>query len=132
VGVYKAGIFFAIFGALYGTFEVYARTVYEPFRALWPSRNWEYRRLRFWNTMYCGLGGLLILWTGMRTVTLASIVSPFSGVLGCGLWCLAMVAVDVMQLPAAYRMGRALRVATLLSGVIMAVAGAYVTAMSWQ
>jgi len=131
VGVYKAGIFFAIFGAVYGTFEVYARTLYEPCKALWPGRRWDYQRLRLWNTLYCGLGGLAILWTGMRTVTLASIVSPFSGVLGCGLWCLAMVVVD-RRLPAAYRMGGAMRVATLLAGLGMAVVGGYVTWMSWR
>lgn len=131
VSVYKAGIFFAMFGAIYGTFEVYARTVYEPLRALWPRRSWDYGKVRLWNTLYCGIGGLLILWTGLRTVTLASIVSPFSGVMGCGLWCLAMVAVD-RSLPPPYRMGRVLRVATLLAGIFMALVGGYVTAMTWS
>ena len=132
VNVYKAGVFFAILGALYGTFEVYARTVYEPLRAIWPERSWEYRRVRLFNSLFCGIGGLLIMTLGLGTVTLASIVSPFSGVLGCGVWCLAMVAVDRTQLPAAYRMGSGLRAATLVAGVVMAVAGAYTTAMSWR
>jgi Mn2+/Fe2+ NRAMP family transporter len=131
VGVYKAGIFFAIFGALYGTFEVYARTLYEPLKALWPRRAWKFERIRLWNTSYCGLGGLVILWTGMHTVTLASVISPFSGVLGCGLWCLAMVAVD-RHLPLPYRMGTALRMATLIAGLGMALTGGYVTWMSWR
>jgi hypothetical protein len=126
VSLYKAGIFFAIFGALYGTFEVYARTLFEPLTALWPARSFRYERLRLWNTLYCGLGGLAILWTGARTVTLASIVSPFSGVLGCGLWCLAMLVVDG-RLPAPYQMPRALRVATWLAGLGMAAVGGYVT-----
>ena len=56
VHVYKAGIFFAMLGAVYGCFEVYARTLFEPVRALWPHREWSLPRLRFWNTLYCGLG----------------------------------------------------------------------------
>jgi Mn2+/Fe2+ NRAMP family transporter len=132
VNVYKAGVFFAILGALYGTFEVYARTAYEPLRALWPKRTWDYRRVRLVNSLFCGIGGLLIMTLNLGTVTLASIVSPFSGVLGCGLWCLAMVAVDRTQLPAPYRMGAGLRVATLAAGIVMAVAGAYTTVMSWR
>jgi hypothetical protein len=42
-----------------------------------------------------------------------------------------MVVVD-RRLPAAYRMGGALRVATLLAGLGMAVVGGYVTWMSWR
>jgi hypothetical protein len=131
VALYKAAIFFAMLGALYGTFEVYARTVFEPLTALWPRRVWDFNRVRLWNTLFCGVGGLVILWIGLDTVTLASIIAPFSGVFGCGLWCLAMVVVDRMQMPAAYRMGRGLRAATLGAGIVMAVAGGYVTLTSW-
>jgi hypothetical protein len=106
VHVYKAGMFFAMLGAVYGCFEVYARSLFEPVRALWPSATLDLKRLRLWNTLYCGVGGLLILWTGLQTVKIVTIVSPFSGVLGCGLWCLAMLVVDRMQMPKAYRMGR--------------------------
>jgi hypothetical protein len=131
VHVYKAGIFFAMLGAVYGCFEVYARTLFEPARALWPSRPWSLPRLRMWNTLYCGLGGLLILWTGLRTVTVVTIVSPLTGVLGCGLWCLAMLWVDRAQMPGAYRMGGGLRTAMLIAGLAMAVAGGYTTYASW-
>ena len=131
VHVYKAAVFFAMLGAVYGCFEVYARTLFEPARALWPNRTWSLPRLRFWNTLYCGTCGLLILWTGLRTVNLVTIVSPFSGVLGCGLWCLAMLWVDRAQMPAAYRMGPVLRTGLLISGLAMAVAGAYTTYTSW-
>jgi Mn2+/Fe2+ NRAMP family transporter len=132
VHVYKAGIFFALLGAVYGCFEVYARSLYEPLQALWPERRFDLARLRLWNTLYCGVGGLLILWTGLRTMTLATLVSPFSGVLGCGLWCLAMLVVDATQLPPQYRMGRALRVATVVAGLMMAIAGGYTTYISWR
>lgn len=131
VHVYKAGVFFAMLGAVYGCFEVYARSLFEPVRALWPERTLDLRRLRLWNTLYCGVGGLLILWTGLQTVKIVTIVSPFSGVLGCGLWCLAMLVVDRAQMPKEYRMGGVLRLAMLAAGLAMAAAGAYTTWKSW-
>ncbi len=126
VGVYKAGIFAAIFGAIYGCFEVYTRSAYEPLRAIWPQHRWSLKRVRLWVTMYAGVGGLLLLCVGLKTVTLASIVSPFSGVLGCGLWCLAMVFVDRHQMPKPYQMSRRLLALTLAAGVAMSVIGIYV------
>jgi Mn2+/Fe2+ NRAMP family transporter len=131
VHVYKAGIFFAMLGAVYGCFEVYARSLFEPVRALWPDRALDLKRLRLWNTLYCGIGGLLILWTGLQTVKIVTIVSPFSGVLGCGLWCLAMLVVDRMQMPKAYRMGAALKAGLWIAGLGMAAAGAYTTWTGW-
>jgi Mn2+/Fe2+ NRAMP family transporter len=131
VHVYKAGVFFAMLGALYGCFEVYARTLFEPVRALWPERRVDFARLRLWNTLYCGVGGLVILWTGLRTVTVVNLVSPFSGVLGCGLWCVALLVVDRSQMPGAYRMTGLLRAAMWMTGLALAVAGAYTTWVSW-
>lgn len=131
VNVYKAGIFFAIFGAIYGAFELYARSAYEPLRAIWPQREWSMERVRLWAILYSGVGGLVLLWTELKTVTLASLIAPFSGVMGCGLWCLAMVWVDRTQMPAGYRMHKGLLALALLAGVVMSVIGAYVTAQSW-
>jgi Mn2+/Fe2+ NRAMP family transporter len=132
VHVYKAGVFFAMFGAVYGCFELYTRTLYEPLKALWPGRTWDMVRLRRWTTLYCGLGGFLLLWSGLRTVTVANLVSPLSGVLGCGLWCLAMLLVDGRQMPNGYRMSAGLRTGLWIAGVAMAIAGAYTTYWSWR
>jgi hypothetical protein len=132
VVVYKAGIFFAMFGAIYGTFEVYGRTAYEPLRAIWPSRAWNYSNVRFLITMYSGLGALLLLWTGLKTVMIVKVTSPMSGVFGCGLWCLAMLWVDRARMPAAYRMRPVLALLTLLTGLTMAALGAYTTYRNWM
>jgi Mn2+/Fe2+ NRAMP family transporter len=134
VTIYKAGIFFAIFGVIYAAFELYTRTAYEPLRAIWPQRNWEMKRLRLWVVLYSGLGGLLLLWSGLKTVKLASIISPFSGVLGCGLWCFAMLWVDRTLMPAPYKMKKGLLLLTIIAGVVMSAIGGYVTvvtAPSW-
>lgn len=131
VGVYKAGIFIAIFAAIYGTFEVYTRSALEPLRAVFPRRTWEVQRLRVWTTLYCGLGAMILLWGERRTVGLVEVISPLTGVLGCGLWCLAMVWADRVQLPAAYRMGRVLLALTVLVGLAMAGLGLYTAVPRW-
>jgi Mn2+/Fe2+ NRAMP family transporter len=131
--VYKAGVFFAIFGAIYGMLPVYARTTYETLAAVWPRRVWEFDRLRRWVILYSAVGGLLLVWTGFKTVVLARIIAPFAGVLGCGLWCLAMIWVERTQLPASYRMNRWLLILTAIAGVTMTVVGCYVTAVTrWR
>lgn len=129
VHIYKAGIFVAIFGVIYGAFEVYSRSAYEPLCAIWPNTTWSLKRVRIWVILYSGLGGLLLVWTGLKTITLASIVSPFSGVFGCGLWCLAMVWVDRKQMPKPYRMSLGLLASVVIAGVVMSVIGLY--AMIW-
>jgi len=131
IWVYKAGVFFAILGAIYGAFPLYARTTFETAAAVWPKRTWDFGRLRTWVILYSALGGLLLILTGYKTVVLARIVAPFAGVLGCGLWCLAMVWVERTQLPAAFRMSRWLFVSTVVAGVSMTAVGCYVTVLSW-
>jgi hypothetical protein len=130
ISVYKAGVFFAIFGAIYGMLPVYARTTYEIAIAIWPRRDWSFDRLRLRVILYTAAGGLLLLWTGFKTVVLAGIVAPFAGVLGCGLWCLAMIWVEWKQLPSVYRMSKWLLALTAIAGITMAAIGCYVTVLT--
>jgi Mn2+/Fe2+ NRAMP family transporter len=132
VSVYKAGIFFAMFGAIYGTFELFSRTAYEPLRALWPARQWNYSRVRFWITLWAGLGALAVLWTGFKTVMIVRVTSPVTGVLGCGLWCLAMLWVDRVLMPREYRMKPSFAALTLAVGSIMVALGIYTTYRNWS
>jgi Mn2+/Fe2+ NRAMP family transporter len=131
ITVYKAGVFFAIFGAIYGMFPVYARTTYELATAIWPRRGWNFDKLRLRVILYSAGGGLLLLWTGFKTVVLASIVAPFAGVLGCGLWCLAMIWVERKHLPPVYRMSTWLLALISMAGITMTALGCYVTALTW-
>ena len=130
VWIYKAGIFFAMFGAIYGTFELFARTAYEPLLAI-RGRTSDYSRVRFWITLYSGAGALVLLWTGLKALMIVEITSPVSGVLGCGLWCLAMLWVDRAQMPKAYRMHPMLLALTLTTGLVMASVGAYTAYRTW-
>jgi hypothetical protein len=129
--VYKAGVFFAIFGALYGALPVYARTTHEIATAIWPTREWSFAGLRSQVMLYSAVGGLLLLWSGFKTVVIAGIIAPVAGVLGCGLWCLAMIWVDRKQLPPVYRMSKWLVLLTVVAGITMTAVGAYVTIVTW-
>lgn len=73
----------------------------------------------------------MLLWTGLKTVTIVRITSPLSGVLGCGLWCLAMLWVDRALMPRPYRMRPTLVGLTVLAGVSMVAIGGYTTYRSW-
>lgn len=131
VNVYRAGIFFAMFGAIYGTFELFARTAFEPMRAVWPTWRPAFPTVRFWITMYAGLGALVLLWTGLRTVTIVRVTSPLTGVLGCGVWCLAMLWVDRAETPRQYRMRGDLFALTFATGLALVAVGAYTTYRNW-
>jgi hypothetical protein len=110
---------------------VYARTTYEISIAIWPKRSWNFDSLRLPVILYSAIGGLLLIWTGFKTVVLAGIVAPFAGVLGCGLWCLAMIWVERRQLPSIYRMSKWLGALTVIAGITMTVVGCYVTVLTW-
>jgi Mn2+/Fe2+ NRAMP family transporter len=131
VSLYKAGIFVAIFATIYGAFELYTYSAREPLQAVWPKRDWSIARLRLWITAYSGFGAMAIIWSGNTTVKLIEIISPLTGVLGCGLWCLGMLWVDRTQLPGAYRMKPYLLAGTVLAGISMVALGGYTTIARW-
>jgi hypothetical protein len=87
--------------------------------------------VRRWVTLYSGIGAVSILWTGFKTVTIVKVTSPFSGVLGGGLWCLAMLWVDRSLMPKPYRMGPGLAVLTAAAGLAMTAVGGYTTFKTW-
>jgi len=124
--VYQVGIAVAIFGALYGTFEIYSRSALEVGRAVFPRGEWRLSPVRLAVTLFAGGGGLLLLWTGWKVEGLVKLVAPLSGVLGCGLWCFAMLWTDRTQLPKAYRMPIALLGATAVVAVLLTAVGGWV------
>jgi Mn2+/Fe2+ NRAMP family transporter len=127
LAVYKMGIFVALFGVIYGVFEVWNHTVYELLHAIFPRVRLEHRSiLRITIPLYACLGGLLVIWVGMKTIAIVTLVAPLTGLLGCGIWCLAMVWVDKRLLPAPYRMSKLLLCLTIIGGLLMTSMGLYV------
>ena len=122
--VYKVGVFFAIFGTLYGVYEVWNRTTHEAMRTIIPRfREISVDQLRVWVCAYVGgLGAVITIYskmTGIKPVPLVTPAAIIGGVLACGLWCLAMVWTDRTFLPKPYRMNKVLVVLNIISGITM-------------
>lgn len=122
--VYQVGIFVAIFGTIYGAYEIYARTAFE---CLMPVseriRRVPFQRFRRAIVLYCAAFGLLFLWTLEDPVAIVTPAAIVGGVFTCGLWCLAMLWIDRRFLPLALQMPRLLWWLTLIAGVVLTLLG---------
>lgn len=132
--LYQVGIFFAIYGTVYGAYEVYTRTAYECLAPISGRiREMPARRFKAWILTYCAAAGLAMLWfmsrDPLKMVEPAAIVG---GVFTCGLWCFAMVWADRKFLPAPLRMGPGLLTATLVSGLVMTGIGIPAIWLKWK
>jgi len=127
--LYRAAVFLALVGTLYGAFEVYRYTFVESVRSIAPGRLTpaRVRLLRGGTVAYCFLGGLVMVWlpeaiagTIVGRMTFGTIIS---GATTCGLWCFAMLWLDRVRLPAPLRMSRRLWILTLAAGIGMTFLG---------
>ncbi len=129
--LYKAGVFFAIFGTVYGAFELYVRTAHECVRSMavkW--RNLTLDKMRLWTLLYSGIGaiGFVIYawWTatrdprgvGWNPISMMTIPLHITGVLLAGPWCFAMVWIDRKYLPKPFRMSSFLVALNILCGLV--------------
>ena len=122
--LYQVGIFMAFFGTIYGAFEIYIRTAYESLRPIVrPVRTMKFSAFRIVIVAYCVLVPIVFIWTigdANKLITPAAIIG---GVLGCGLWCLAMIWVDRRFLPGRLRMGAGLTSLVAVAGIVLTVLG---------
>ncbi|MCO8243792.1 MULTISPECIES: Nramp family divalent metal transporter [unclassified Haladaptatus] len=125
--LWKIGVFFAIFGTLYATWEGYTWTWLEtvkPFSSR--ARNLErdnMTKARIITMIYAGGIGLVLIWSGLSAVAIVTPASIIGGVFGCGLWCWAMLWAERTALPEELRSGWALTVGLIISGVFLTGAG---------
>jgi len=121
---YQVGIFMAFWGTIYGAYEIYSRTAYECIAPLSRGlRALPAQRVRIAVLLYCGIGGIILLWSVKEPLDLVKPASLIGGVFTCGLWCFAMIWVDRRFLPKPLRMRSLLLVLTAGSGVFLTVAG---------
>ena len=127
--LYVVAVLLAFFGSLYGGPEMHFRVVYEYFNTLprWHDRL-PLKKLRQAVITYGLGGGLTILWVSRShpEIQLIDIVTPagiFTGVIGCGLYCLANPWIDYYFLPPALRMPRSLVVLNVVGGLVLSLAG---------
>ncbi len=119
--VYSLGVFMAIFGTIYGAFEIHTRTVYECALALFPrASSIPLRKFRLPVVIYCLIGGLsLILLSSKPPNELVQPAAILGSVFTCGLWCFAMIWTDRNFLPKAYQMKTWMKYLLLVVGIIL-------------
>ena len=131
VYVYQIGIFMALWGTIYGGYEIYLRTAYECVAPVSKRlRQSSGKAFRNWTLAYCAVGALLLVWFGGDDP--AAMVKPAAivgGVLTCGLWCFAMIWSDRRFLPKSLQMGPLLLIATAFSGAMLTGLGVFTI---WQ
>ncbi len=127
--LYRAGVFLAFIGTLYGAFEIYRYTVVESARALLPGWT-QARHIHTWRNLtaaFCYGGGMIMMWLpkniGGDILSKMTFGSVIGGATLCGLWCLAMLWTDHTRLPERLRMNRGLWVVTLIAGIAMTALG---------
>ncbi len=131
--LYRAGVFLAFVGTLYGAYEVYQYTFVESVNAIVPrlaTPDWS-RRCRLATVAWCFLGGMTMIWLPKSVagsivdrMTFGSIIS---GAGACGLWCFAMIILDFVRLPKPLRMSRLLLALTAIAGIVMTALGVQTT-----
>ncbi len=119
--LYRAGVFMAFWGTIYGAYEIYSRTAYECLRPISKRlRDTPAKTVRLYVLLYCGLGGITLTWITDHPIKLITFPSLVGGVLTCGLWCFGMIWLDRKMLPRSLQMKLPLLIATVLSGLLLA------------
>jgi hypothetical protein len=134
--LYVAGAFLTMFGTLYGTLEVACSIISEMAHAV--SRNFAIRhgrRIKHITVIWCAVGAFaILLWLFIyqskggagKPRRLLAILTPanlFTGVLGCGLFCLLNLWMDRKFLPKALRLPVWLWLLNLVSGLVFIALG---------
>ena len=120
--LYRAGVFLAFIGTLYGAFLIYRHTVAECLVSLFRKKVPEQSspKWRRWVYTYCFVGGLTLVWLPQSIAGNIIDRLTFSTIIGgattCGLWCFAMIWVDRIRLPRELRMGWGLKAIVFISG----------------
>jgi len=131
--LYRAGVFLAFVGTLYGAYEVSQHTFVESVHAIIPrlaTPLWT-KRCRRLTILWCFVGGMTMIWLPKSVagsivdrMTFGSIIS---GAAACGIWCFAMIVLDFVRLPPQLRMSPLLRTMTALAGLVMTALGVQTT-----
>ena len=121
--VYKTGVFFAFFGTILGAYELYTWTTRECLVAAMPKLSKvPIRTFRLGTLLWCGLGGLALLWGVDRDpVVIVTPAALVGSALTCGLWCFAILWSDRVHVLPQLQMKRGLRAALWVAGVVLSV-----------
>ena len=128
--LYQVGIFAAIGGTVFATFDVWTKTTYE---SLLPIVNapemLEYQKVKRVIMIWCISVGLIVMWVGLyweplrNPVSIVQVPALIGGAFGCGLWCLGVWWVDRENLPPGLRLQGWQQMLLIASGLILTVLG---------
>jgi Mn2+/Fe2+ NRAMP family transporter len=122
--VYMVGVFMAFWGTIYGAYEIYIRTARECFRPVSKTvHDMDEGKFRRIILLYCGLGGLTIMWTNSDPGSVVAIPAIIGGVFTCGIWCFLMIWTNFHFLPKPFRMSPLLLVLNVISGLVLTILG---------
>lgn len=129
--LYRIGIFTAIGGTLFATFDVWTKSIYEgalPF--LKPETSLDTQKLKRGLIITTSSIGIGVIWLGSvweplaNPVSIVQIPAMLGGTLGCGAWCFGVAWADRRNLPQELRMRPLLYVGLLVSGTTLLSFGA--------
>jgi Mn2+/Fe2+ NRAMP family transporter len=125
--LWQVGVFFGIFGALYGLWEGYTWTWLESFKPfserLHRLEQNNMTIVRAITIIYVGGVALVLLWSDLSAVAIVTPVSLLSGVFACGLWCWAMIWVEKTALPDVWQGGWKLDLGLIVAGAFLTGSG---------
>ena len=125
--LWQVGVFFAIFGTMYATWEGYTWTWLMSFRPFSERvRRMEEESLglaRILTFVYVGGLGLVLMWSDLNAVAIVTPAAILGGVFGCGLWCFAMIWADKTALPEEFQGGWLYYAALVVAGLFLTFAG---------
>jgi Mn2+/Fe2+ NRAMP family transporter len=119
VWVYYICILAALWGTLQALPEVYARVVQEFFQAVWPDREWDFRKLQRQICIYIFIASMTIIWLNIPFDILTQIAGFLLANFAIPLVMVAALYLN-FKLPAAYRVGLPTLIGSVLStGVLI-------------
>ena len=121
--IYKTGVFFAFFGTILGAYELYTWTTRECLVAVMPHlKSVPIRKFRLGTLLWCGLGGLALLWgLDKDPVVIVTPAALVGSALTCGLWCFAMLWSNQVHTPKSLRMGAGLQIGLVIAGLVLTI-----------
>ena len=128
--VYQVGIFAAIGGTVFATFDVWSKTTHETMLPIVnkPSEL-QYLQVKKYVMIWSVVVGLIVMWGGLfweplsNPVSIVQIPALIGGSTGCGLWCIGVWWVDRVNLPIGLRLKGWQQSLLVLSGITLTALG---------
>jgi Mn2+/Fe2+ NRAMP family transporter len=122
VWVYYICILAALWGTLQALPEVYARVMQEFFQAIWPDREWDYRKLQKQICLYIFVTTMIIVWLNIPFDILTQIAGFLLANLAIPVAMIASLYLN-FKLPPQYRVGPLTLIGSIGSAVILMIIG---------